>query len=219
MTAACACASSPAPGLHAPGLQAPGLHAFLDAPAWKSPVLAGGGLAALPGVLARAHAEVQALLGVLGESRAALAATAAEKLQPTSAKLREVTSATETAAADILDALDRTQGLVDELEAADGAGDRARAAGARARLRDELFGMMGALQFQDITTQQLAHAAGLLGATEARLQQIAALFDPAAGPVRESVVRVPDPRTYDPHATTERAGDRQALADAIFVRP
>jgi hypothetical protein len=51
-------------------------------------------------------------------------AATVEKIQHTSDKLREVTSATEVAATDILDALDRTQAMVDALDAADDAGDR-----------------------------------------------------------------------------------------------
>jgi hypothetical protein len=83
-------------------------------------------------------------------------------------------------------------------------------------MRDEIFGMMGALQFQDITTQQLAYAASVLSDMEARLLQIAKLFDPAAAMVGAAVTR-PDPRTFDPSATTQRADERQALADQIFV--
>jgi hypothetical protein len=187
------------------------LRALLASPAGQ-PV----GLAALPFILERANTEIQGVLANLRDSRTALEAATVEKIQHTSDKLREVTSATEVAATDILDALDRTQAMVDALDAADDAGDRDAGRQVRERMRDEIFGMMGALQFQDITTQQLAYAASVLSDMEARLLQIAKLFDPAAAMVGAAVTR-PDPRTFDPSATTQRADERQALADQIFV--
>ena len=180
------------------------------------PVGAGVGLAALPLILTRANQEIQAVLASLRDSRTALEAATVEKLQHTSAKLREVTSATEVAATDILDGLDRAQGLVAQLDAADDANDRERARAARDQLRQELFGMMGCLQFQDITNQQLAYAATVLVDMEQRLQQIAKLFDPATH-FPGSTLEPPDPRTFDPAATTRNPEERQALADAIFT--
>ena len=179
----------------------------------------GSTLAALPFILERANDEIQAVLANLRDSRTALAAlesATVEKLQHTSEKLREVTSATEVAATDILDALDRAGTVVDGLEAADQANDKARAQELRDDLRGEIFGMMGALQFQDITTQQLTYAASVLSDMENRLLLIAKLFDPAAVAPRDGL-HAPDPRTYDPAATTRNAAGRQALADEVFV--
>lgn len=187
------------------------LRALLDSPAGQ-PV----GLTALPFILERANAEIQGVLANLRDSRTALETATVEKLQHTSDKLKEVTSATEVAATDILDALDRTQTMVDDLEAADEAGDRDAGRQVRDRMREEIFGMMGALQFQDITTQQLAYAASVLSDMEERLLQIAKLFDPTAA-MTGATGDAPDPRTFDPRATTQRAGERQALADEIFV--
>jgi hypothetical protein len=82
-------------------------------------------------------------------------------------------------------------------------------------MREEIFGMMGCLQFQDITTQQLAYASSVLTDMEGRLLQIAKLFDPATVMV-QAVVLSPDPRTFDPRATTKNADQRQAVADEIF---
>jgi chemotaxis regulatin CheY-phosphate phosphatase CheZ len=199
----------PAPA--APSSPADHLRALLNSPAGQ-PV----GLAALPFILERANAEIQGVLANLRDSRTALETATVEKLQHTSDKLKEVTSATEVAATDILDALDRTQVMVDELDAADESGDREAARQLRDRMREEIFGMMGALQFQDITTQQLAYAASVLSDMEARLLHIAKLFDPAAAMV-SAASSGPDPRTFDPRATTQRADERQALADQIFV--
>lgn len=187
------------------------LRALLDSPAGQ-PV----GLAALPFILERANAEIQGVLANLRDSRTALETATVEKLQHTSDKLKEVTSATEVAATDILDALDRTQTMVDDLEAADQTGDKEKAQNVRDLMREEIFGMMGALQFQDITTQQLAYAASVLSDMEARLLHIAKLFDPAAAMI-QAATGAPDPRTFDPRATTQHAEVRQALADEIFL--
>ena len=186
------------------------LRALLDQPEGQ-PV----GLAALPFILERANQEIQSVLANLRDSRDALETATVEKLQHTNEKLKEVTSATEVAATDILDALDRAQNMVDDLEAADADGDKAKAQTTRDLLREEIFGMMGALQFQDITTQQLTYAASVLGDMESRLLQIAKLFDPATVMVRVATDG-PDPRTFDPRATTRNAEQRQALADEIF---
>ena len=175
-------------------------------------------LAALPFILERANEEIQAVLGNLRESRDALESlecATVERLQHTSEKLREVTSATEVAATDILDALDRAGATVDALEVADHADDKPRAQELRDELRVEIFGMMSALQFQDITTQQLTYAASVLTDMEGRLLTIAKLFDPNAATGR--LIAAPDPQTYDPNATTRNVERRQALADEVFV--
>jgi hypothetical protein len=54
-----------------------------------------------------------------------------------------------------------------------------RAAEVRGTMRDELFGLMNHLQFQDITTQQLAYASSLIMEMEDRLAQLIKLFDPS----------------------------------------
>jgi hypothetical protein len=176
------------------------------------------GLAALPFILERANHEIQSVLANLRDSRDALQTATVEKIQHTNEKLKEVTSATEVAATDILDALDRAQVMIDDLEAADTADDKPRAAEVRDNLRMEIFGMMGCLQFQDITTQQLAYAAGVLTDMESRLLHIAKLFDPAAVMVQAVTQGAPDPNTYDPNATTRNAEQRQALADSLFSK-
>jgi len=183
------------------------------------------GLAALALIVERANREIVGVLESLRESRTALQRATVENLQHTHEKLREVTSATEVATTDILDALDRARGLVDELDEADAASERADAASARVRaaetrgkLREEIFGIMGALQFQDITTQQLNYASRVLVEMERRLTDITQIFDvrePAA--TSESAVPAPANRdVFDPNATMSDARCRQALADEIF---
>lgn len=180
-----------------------------------------GGLSELPAILERANTQILGVLARLRESRAAIESTALEKLASTHEKIREVTSATEDAAINIMDACDRATQMVDDLDAidADPAPDRGRAAGVRSSLRDELFLMMGALQFQDITSQQLAHASAVLIEMETRLIDIARLFDAKTDFTEQhrSETSPPDVRTYDPNATTRDSESRQALADQIFT--
>jgi hypothetical protein len=199
-----------------------GMHDVRDTaepPARVIPMLS---LSELPQILEQANAQILNVLSRLRESRAALQTTALEKLATTHEKIREVTSATEDAAINIMDACDRATQMVDELDTidADATPDRERAGGIRANLRDELFLMMGALQFQDITSQQLSHASAVLVEMESRLLDVAKLFDHNADHVKlmsEGPNGPPDEATYDPNATTLNAETRQALADEIFT--
>lgn len=179
------------------------------------------GLASLPQVLLRAYAEIMGVLESLKESRGMLERAALDKIQHTNQKLLEVTSATEVAATDIMDGVDRALGMVDELDAVEGAGGPGRAGELRQSLRDELFGMMGSLQFQDITTQQINYACSVLAEMERKLNQIAHVFDPrtfgidpAAG--SPDVAPAHPQAAFDPAATTADAEHRQALVDRIF---
>ncbi|MEO7996729.1 MAG: hypothetical protein ABI852_04745 [Gemmatimonadaceae bacterium] len=170
--------------------------------------------------LDRANSQIIAVLTRLREGRAAIENTAVGKLKVTQDKLREVTSATEDAATNIMDACDRANSLVDELDGIDAepAPDLAKSATIRGSLRDELFLMMGALQFQDITSQQLAHASAVLDEMEQRMIEIAKLFDPA---LTFEIPKAPAPSnvalSYDANATTRDADSRQAVADEIFT--
>jgi hypothetical protein len=79
---------------------------------------------------------------------------------------------------------------------------------------------MGALQFQDITSQQLSHASAVLIEMENRMLDVAKLFDQNAahvGFLTDGPLGAPDHATYDPNATTLNAETRQALADEIFT--
>jgi hypothetical protein len=185
------------------------------APAMSAMPVGPSALVSLPVLLERVTAEIQTVLTSLRDSRDALETATVEKIQLTSEKLREVTSATEDAATNILDSLDRAQALVDDLDAADEANDRESARSTRDLLREEIFGIMGSLQFQDITTQQLRYASSVLTDTEERLLALAKLFDPTVAFAR-SLCGTPDPRTFDPNATVANAERRQALADEIF---
>jgi hypothetical protein len=181
------------------------------------------GLAGLTQILARGYVAIVGALGRLRESRDVLEKTRADKLQHMHDKLREVTSATETAATDILNGLDRAVALVDAMDRKASEGDAAAGAELRNTLRDELFSLMGCMQFQDITTQQLSYASSVLIDTETRLADLARLLDPAAlGAVAgmdahaAPALRPREPAAFDPTASTGSAEARQAVADEIF---
>ncbi|MCA0375337.1 MAG: hypothetical protein LCH84_06690 [Gemmatimonadetes bacterium] len=194
-----------------------GLTGLRDAHDVQTPTLS---LADLPNILEQANTQILNVLARLRESRAALQTTALERLQTTHEKIKEVTSATEDAAINIMDACDRATQMVDELDTIDqdATPDREKATAIRATLRDELFLMMGALQFQDITSQQLAHASAVLVDMEQRLLDVARLFDHNVElNTSLRVDQAPDEKTYDPNATIKDAEGRQALADEIFT--
>lgn len=179
------------------------------------------GLGDLSALLGQANTQIISVLARLREGRAAIENTAVGKVRLTQDKLREVTSATEDAAINIMDACDRATTLVDALDGIDAsdAPDRGKAVSLRGSLRDELFLMMGALQFQDITAQQLAHASAVLDEMEQRMIEVARLFDPSVALGLSKLAQAKDnsSQTFDANATTRNADRRQALADEIFT--
>jgi hypothetical protein len=204
-----------------------------DGSANGSADLGAAGRASLGGLMAtlhRVYGEIIAIVESLRDSRSLLERASVERLHRTHAKLREVSSATEVAATGLLDSLDRALELVDRLEpgedapASEPAGDVGAAT--RDELRDELHSMMSLLQFQDITAQQLGHAASVLEDIEGRLVAVAKVFDfdlDFGGPTGSDVVDTPVAEdgivTCDPNASTLEADSRQALADEIFTTP
>ncbi len=177
-------------------------------------------LAVLLAVVQRANLEIAQVLRTLRDSREALQDVAVREIHDSTAKLVEVSSATEIAATRIMDGLDRAQGLVDQLDALDGPGagsDAAvKAAATRNRLRDELFSIVGSLQFQDITSQQLGHVGRMLADVERRLHLTAAVLSGGCADVG-AFNSEPLP-SYAESASTFNAAERQATADAIFWR-
>lgn len=190
-----------------------------------------GGLSALVRTLTQAVHETTDLLSRLRQSRNMLERAAVDRLSQMQAKLKEVSTATELAATDLLDGMDRVGALVDELDASDDAERRKALAG---QIRDEMFNMTVAMQFQDITTQQLAFASSTISQVEERLGRLVELLapfsldgDPTLGAdslvvstTAEHPVAAPvAPSTFDPHATVDEASTRQALADQLFGAP
>jgi hypothetical protein len=178
-------------------------------------------LVGLSQILAQSYGEIVKVLGSLRESRTVLKRTAVDQLHQTHDKLREVTNATQVAATDILDGLDRAVALVDDMDARVKDGDADGGRDLRNKLRDELFSLMGCMQFQDITAQQLTYASSVLTEIESRLSQLATVLDPTGLQVAAGATISPGsavPVTFDPRASMENAESRQAVADQIFDR-
>lgn len=166
-------------------------------------------------VLIRTHEGIMDVVRSLQHTRGVIQRASVERLQVTTIKLREVSSATEMAATGMLDGLDRALEMVDRLEGGPGQdGERSEVAN---HLRDELHGLISLLQFQDITSQQLAYASGVLADVEDRLTRILEIFgsdwEEGGGP---DPVQWANPRACDPEATASGAVERQAVADEIF---
>ncbi len=178
----------------------------------------------LPALFVRAMGEVHALLASIRTGREHIRAAATERLAHTNEKLDEVSSATGKAALDIMDALDRAILKVDELESADVLGDAGKGTVVRAELRDELFDVMGHMQFQDITSQQIMHVQSLLADMEQRLTEIANLFDHQSGDGASSASSVlaaraqKDAHSFARGASLTGSEARQALADSLVER-
>lgn len=176
----------------------------------------------LVAVLLKTYEEIQGILRGIKTGRGILQRAAMERVQKTHHKLEEVTMTTEMAATDMLDGLDKALGLVDAMEpSAEASDDEKKEAGDE--LREELNRLVILLQFQDITAQQLAHAAGVLTEVEQRLEGLSKLFDLHHLDSEEELLKLVDSAetesvgTFDPSATTDGAESRQALADEVFV--
>lgn len=188
------------------------------------------GLAVLPRILLQVYGELVGITTGLNEARRLMQRAAVDRLHNTNMKLLEVSTTTENAATSMLDGLDKALLLVDQLENNGGAGANGISdTTAREHLREELHGLMGLLQFQDITTQQISHVSAVLSDLEERLRAMLRLFNPAFAPhegATEAATEDEDycgsgvsaaARTYDPAASTENAEGRQAMVDEIFT--
>lgn len=189
-----------------------------------SPMSRTPALLALPQILLRIYAEILTVIKNLRQSKNVLQHAALTRLQDTQNKIREVTTTTETATTDLLDGLDRALAILDGLDASlakgEGTGECSEQVG---DLRDELHTMMNTLQFQDITTQQLAYVASILGDAEERLSAVVELFDSTGiyshSPEEDEVQNQDSAQDqgFDPNATVKSARERQALVDEIFA--
>lgn len=180
--------------------------------------VAGHHLAILLAVMQRANREISQVLATLHDSREALQEVTLKEIHDSTAKLHEVSSVTEIAATRIMDGLERAHALVDRLDDIDvpdnGGDSSVEAAAVRNSLRDELFALMGSLQFQDITSQQLGHVSQMLNDVERRLHATASLLH---GGCAEAVVIAAEPLpTFSESASTRNSAERQATADALF---
>lgn len=171
--------------------------------------------------LLRAYAEVLGVIDGLRRSRTSLNRATLVRLQATNAKLDEVSSTTEVAASDMLDDLDQALALLDRLDEVES--DAGEGADIRGAIREHLDSVVNLLQFQDITSQQLGYASGVLDDVERRLATVASALAQAGGVETEPEPEPEPPElepeshpTCDPRASTGGSEDRQALADEIF---
>ncbi len=82
---------------------------------------------------------------------------------------------------------------------------------------NDAFTLMNALQFQDITSQQMNHAAALLEEIEVKLIQIQEVFGSATkADLDGAVSHKKKGRVYDPHADLYEKKTEQKDVDSIF---
>lgn len=172
-------------------------------------------LGALPLILEQANREIVAILDSLRKNKSQLQSAAVERLQHTHSKLEEVNSTTESAATGILDSLDKAQGILDTLDS-DDPEKTGKAAELRDAMRNELFAITEALQFQDITSQQIRYAANVLVELEDKLMAVLHLIDITGLEDARAALHGSGAGTYDPNATAKDREKRQHLADEVF---
>jgi chemotaxis regulatin CheY-phosphate phosphatase CheZ len=79
---------------------------------------------------------------------------------------------------------------------------------------NDAFTIMNALQFQDITSQQMDHAAALLEDIESKLHSILQII--GGQEFRTSLEPKRKERAYDPHADMADSRTKQADIDTLF---
>lgn len=84
---------------------------------------------------------------------------------------------------------------------------------------NDAFTIMDALQFQDITSQQMNHAASLLEDIEAKLQNILHLIGGDEFKQSVDACMPRKTRAYDPHADMFERRTQQADIDSLFSQP
>ncbi len=155
-----------------------------------------------------------------------------EQVPKATTQLDKISQQTEAATQKMLDTIElitqREEEVVNELASlkslAETAGDKGKnkvfgelIQKANANL-DGAYLIMESLQFQDITAQQINHAASLLEDIEARLHQILALLDGKSLDEEDSHASTKKVRIFDPHADMAEKKAEQADVDSIFVR-
>lgn len=171
----------------------------------------------LPQTMLKIYAQVMEALSGIRVTRDLIQAYSADGIRATHARISEVNSTTENAAMELLNGLDRTQALIDQLQSG---GNADSAVANFDLLRNEVNQLYSCLQFQDIITQQLHGVSAQLAEVEQRMEQVASLFDEQLGLRKEGPaappVAPPDPRTFNAQASMQNVADRQALIDEAF---
>ncbi|MFN0181439.1 MAG: hypothetical protein ACKVZ0_21730 [Gemmatimonadales bacterium] len=168
------------------------------------------------GGLAQAYSELTRALGGIQRSRQTLARYHVDRLAKGQARLTEVSSATESATTALLNGLDRSLGLIDQIAKTPGHGTAAVEA-----LREETNALYSLLQFQDITTQQLAGVATLLDDIADRVTHALELLGPghhAAGGADSATDPVAgSAAAFNEDASFHNLEARQADIDQTFT--
>ncbi len=151
-----------------------------------------------------------------------------ELIPSASEKLDKVTSATELATTEVMDIVDNVisrlntiTASVDALEesvaqspAADAAKERIEEIRTEVNgSQDDLFSIMNALQFQDITTQQINGIASVIDSVQLKLSELLQGFDDEG-----KIVSRERPETFDPNAEYDfdRSAESQRIIDEFI---
>lgn len=164
--------------------------------------------APLASVLERAYNEIAGMYESVRRSRALLERTPVERSgqEPPGA----VTCATGTTASDMLEGLDRARSLVDDPDGADGALADHDACDC---MREELFRVISCVQFQAITPQQIAYAAGVLQEFERRMQLLMAVLEQSMKEPGDEAAEPTDELHVFDSAASPHVGARQTAAN------
>lgn len=165
----------------------------------------------LPTLMLKVHQEITQALDGIRATRETIQTHSLSRIKDTHARLTEVSSTSENAAIEMLNGLDRSLALIDQIEQGGG-----EAKAGYDALRDEVNALYGHLQFQDIIAQQLHGVTALLAEIEHRMQTVATLFDEAGSRKAVPSLKVVDAQAYNADARFDGAAERQAAADALI---
>jgi hypothetical protein len=184
----------------------------LNEPAPTPPV------SSLPNILMRTTREITSVLNSLYRSRAFLEQAAVPRLRKTHLSLEEVSSATESATLDLLEGLDRTLFLIDEIGRRMVSPENHDDVVLHNELREEVHRLVASLQFQDLVAQQIGIATRVLQDTERRMiamvrQYEIAFFGEADTEPDNGAEEIDGELPLSLGSPKER----QALADAVFA--
>lgn len=171
-----------------------------------------GGFSELSKSLLRAYAETLGIVARIQGTTATPEHTEFDRLNQLNGNLRDVTSATEVAATDILDGLGRAIAVVERLDTDGGDADQRREL--VASLREELYDVVAHLQFQDIMAQRLNHVSSLLGQMRRRLLDMLTVFTPAAALAAETEGLT----VFEATAAMLNTAERQAVVEETLAR-
>ena len=186
------------------------------------------------GVIQREITQLSQSIGGLVETLNHLKYPIAEshdKVPQATNQLDKISQQTEAATNRMLDVLEqitqREQQIIAGLQKIAGAKEPdsvAKEAGQLGELANtnlnDAYTVMDALQFQDITSQQMDHAASMLEEIEGKLKNILNVIGEEESPqVASPDVQPKKKRSYDPHADLFDKKTQQADIDSLFAKP